>query len=144
MDSFRVTGGASRAWLRMGDSICSGVISCRAVCSFTDKAKSSTETTALFSRGLVESIDVHSIWITRGARVHWAGVLIGSERLGAISLVCEGDLSCYLSLEAEVGGFFIPRNKSGGYCIHGLDAMHYPGRVLHLARVGMNVDSRLV
>ena len=56
------------------------------------------------------------------------GVLIGSERLGTISSVCEGNLSRYLSLEVEVGSFFIPCNESGGNCIHSLDAMHYPGR----------------
>ena len=46
LDSFRVTGGASRAWFWMGGSICSRVIPCRAVCSLTDKAKLFTKTAA--------------------------------------------------------------------------------------------------
>ena len=40
----------------------------------------------------------------------------------------EGDLSRYLSLKVEVGSFFIPCGKGGRHCIHGLDAMHDPGR----------------
>ena len=39
----------------------------------------------------------------------------------------EGDLPCYLLLEAEVGSFFIPSGESGGHHIHSLDVMHYPG-----------------
>ena len=44
--------------------------------------------------------------------------------LGGISSVHEGDLL----LETKVGGFFIPEGEGGGYRIHGLDAMHNPGR----------------
>ena len=39
----------------------------------------------------------------------------------------EGDLPHYLSLEVEVGSFFIPYSKSGGHRIYCLDVMHYPG-----------------
>ena len=56
------------------------------------------------------------------------GVLVGSERLGVTPLVCEGNLLCYLSLKAEVGGFFIPRGKGGRHSVHSLDVMHDPGR----------------
>ena len=41
--------------------------------------------------------------------------------------MCKGDLLHYLPLETEVGGFFVPYGKSGGYCVHGLDAVHDPG-----------------
>ena len=63
----------------------------------------------------------------RGARVYQTGILIGSGQLETVSLMREGDLPRYLSLEAEVGGFFIPYSKSGGHRIHCLDVMHYPG-----------------
>ena len=41
--------------------------------------------------------------------------------------MCEGDLSRYLPLKMEVGSFFVPYSKSGGYHVHGLDAVHDPG-----------------
>ena len=39
--------------------------------------------------------------------------------------MCEGDLSSYLFLKAEMGSFLVPNSESGGYCVHGLDTMHY-------------------
>ena len=54
--------------------------------------------------------------------------MVTAGRLGDISLVHEGNLSGNLLLETKVGGFFIPEGEGGGYCIHGLDAMHNPGR----------------
>ena len=55
------------------------------------------------------------------------GVLIVSGRLEVTSLVCKGDFLRYLPLETKVGGFFVPYGKSGGYRVHGLDAVHDPG-----------------
>ena len=41
-------------------------------------------------------------------------------------MVHKGDFSGDLFLEMEVGGFFVPKGESGGYRIHGLDAVHDP------------------
>ena len=38
----------------------------------------------------------------------------------------KGNFSGDLLLETEVGGFFVPEGESGGYHIHGLDAVHDP------------------
>ena len=48
--------------------------------------------------------------------------------LGGGFSVHEGNFSGDLLLETKVGGFFIPEGEGGGYRIHGLDAMHNPGR----------------
>ena len=36
----------------------------------------------------------------------------------------QSNLSSYLSLEAEVGGFFIPTGNGGRDSVHGLDTLH--------------------
>ena len=59
-------------------------------------------------------------------RVRRAKTLIGVGWLGAVSMMHEGDLLSDLFLEAKVGSFLVPEGKGGGYCIHGLDAMHDP------------------
>ena len=38
----------------------------------------------------------------------------------------ESNLPSDLLLEVEVGGFLVPEGESGGYGVHGLDAMHDP------------------
>ena len=43
-------------------------------------------------------------------------------------MVHEGNLSGNFFLEAEMGGFLVPEGEGGRYSIHGLDAMHNPGR----------------
>ena len=66
----------------------------------------------------------------RGARVQTRTLVIVGW-LGGVSSVHEGDLLGDLLLETKVGGFFIPEGEGGGYRIHGLDAMHNPGRNSH-------------
>ena len=43
-------------------------------------------------------------------------------------MVHEGNLSGDFFLEMKVGSLLIPEGKGGGYGVHGLDAMHDPGR----------------
>ena len=84
------------------------------------------EAAAPFGGGQVQGVDVHGIWVTRGARICWLEILIGSRGLRTIPSMREGNRSSYLFLKAEMGGFLIPNSESGGYCVHGLDMMHYP------------------
>ena len=55
----------------------------------------------------------------------------GSGWLGGIPSVHKGNLSGNFLLEAEMGGFLIPKGEGGWYGVDGLDAMHNPGRNSH-------------
>ena len=121
----RVPSGAS------GDSLLSSrssrVVSGRAVRLLANKTKAISKATTSFDGGQVKSVDVHGVWITRGARIQ-VKTLVTAGWLGGISSVHEGNLSGDLFLEVEMGGFFVPKSEGGGYHIHGLDVMHNPGR----------------
>ena len=106
------------------------VISGRAVRLLAIKTKVVSKATTTFNRGQVKSIDVHGVWISRGAKVQ-AKVLVTAGWLGGISLVHEGNLSGDFFLKMEMGGLFVPEGEGGGYHIHGLDAMHNPGGNSH-------------
>ena len=61
----------------MGGGVGSRVVTSRAICLFADKAKLFTEAAALFSGGQIQGVDVHGIWVMRGARICWSEILIG-------------------------------------------------------------------
>ena len=103
------------------------MISGGAIRFFADKAKVVAKAMASFDGGEVQCVNIHGVWISRRAGVQWSEGLTGVRHLRAISSMCESDLSGYLFLEMEVGSLFIPRCESGGYSVHGLDMMHYPG-----------------
>ena len=99
----------------------------RTVWFFADKTKAVMKAAAALNRGEVKGIDTHSIGVARWSNIGLAMVLVGSDWLRTISLVCQGDLSSYFLLEVEVDGFFIPGGDSNGYCVHSLDTVHNPG-----------------
>ena len=103
------------------------VVSGRAVRFLANKTKTVLKATTSFNRGQVKSIDVHGIWVTRGARVQ-AKTLVTAGWLGNVPMVHESNLSGDLFLKMEMGGLFVPESEGGGYHIHGLDAMHNPGK----------------
>ena len=122
---FRVPSGAGGGSLLGSRS--ARVISGRAVQFLANKTKAVSKATTSFDRGQIKSIDVHGVWVSRGSRVQ-AKVLVTVGWLGSVSSVHEGNFPGNFFLKSEMGGFFVPEGEGGRYYIHGLDAMHNPGR----------------
>ena len=123
---FLVVSGAGGGGFTRGHFIVR-VISGGAVWLFANKTEAISEAMASFDRGYVQRVDIHSIWVTRGAGVWRTRVLISMGWWRDIPMVHEGNLSSDFFLEVEMGGFLVPEGKGGGYGIHGLDAVHNPG-----------------